>query len=115
MKDRFQGFFPESTKMGGGMGCLCNVVRGRDKGIRLWTDANDKIVEIITANQINERKISFVLFDFGELVRQMGGVFTTCKLLIYQIYAVQAKGECKRRWCRCCTVWNRTHSVINPL
>jgi len=31
-------------------------------------------------------------FDLGELVRQRDTVHTTCKLLIYQIYAMQSKG-----------------------
>ena len=32
-----------------------------------------------------------LVFDLGELVRQTDTVYTKCKLLIYQIYAMQSK------------------------
>jgi len=35
-------------------------------------------------------------FDLGELMRQTDTVHTKCKLLIYQIYAIQSKGGNKR-------------------
>jgi len=45
----------------------------------------------------NPQNKSKVTFDLSELVMQTDMVHTKCKLLIYQIYGMQSKGEKKER------------------
>jgi len=49
-------------------------------------------------NVANRKIRSKITFDLGELVRQTDTVYTKCKLLIYQIYAMQSKRGYKRAW-----------------
>jgi len=51
------------------------------------------------------------MFDLGELVRKTDTVCTTCKLLLYQIYAVQPNGNGTKELVQVGAAWHRTHSI----
>jgi len=52
-----------------------------------------KVEDSVGINVANTQIKSKITFDLGEPVRQTDIVCTTCKLLLYRIYAVQPNGN----------------------